>query len=117
MSKLLNDAIKARGIHFQYWSDEWKKALKLDTDTPDGLAFRLHDDYYILANPDTGVDEGRYIISHELGHIMLGHLRGKIPEYAEMEANIFASVLMAFQLILEVYPGTAGGSTPQDAQS
>lgn len=117
MSKLLNDAIKSRGIHFQYWNDEWKKALKLDTDTPDGLAFKLHDDYYILANPDTGVDECRYIISHELGHIMLGHLRGKVTEYAEMEANIFASVLMAFQLILEVYPGTAGGSAPQDAQS
>lgn len=48
--------------------------------------------------------EACFTLAHELGHILLGHLTfrkgvGKYPEHMEAEANIFAAVLVASNII------------------
>lgn len=47
--------------------------------------------------------EQRYIVAHELAHLLLGHLSfrndWKYPEQMESEANIFAAVLMANDIL------------------
>ena len=55
---------------------------------------------YILCGNSCSREETRYIIAHELGHILLGHLSfreksGNYAPYMETEANIFAAVLLA----------------------
>ena len=46
--------------------------------------------------------EKNYIIAHELGHILLGHLRNPKAEHNELEANTFAAVLTALTLFREM---------------
>ncbi len=49
--------------------------------------------------------EQRYVLAHELGHLFLGHLTHrnqylkKESQWCEIEANIFAAVLLANDLI------------------
>lgn len=43
----------------------------------------------------------RFTAAHELGHCLLGHLRGENPRYAEREANRFAADLLAPLCVLE----------------
>lgn len=51
--------------------------------------------------------EQRYVVAHELGHILLGHLSHRNqalttnPDWCETEANIFAAVLMANDIICQ----------------
>lgn len=59
----------------------------------------------IIFDADLEKSEIRHIIAHELGHILLGHLsfredvESKMPDFAETEANIFAAVLMANDIL------------------
>lgn len=68
-----------------------------------GYATEINSDSYIMYDAQATERERRYIIAHELGHIMLGHLNGSEVKNAEMEANIFAAVLTAMELYMEVY--------------
>lgn len=69
-------------------------------ETSTGFSFLCKGEPVILFDGRREKTEVRYTIVHELAHIILGHLSyrnkgGKMPEYAEMEANIFAAVLTA----------------------
>ena len=68
-----------------------------------GVATISDDKPYILCDDSRPREEVRYIIAHELGHILLGHLSfrkesGGYAPYMETEANIFAAVLLAHDL-------------------
>lgn len=71
--------------------------------TGGGAAVMLDGKPYILCEKNRSREETRYIIAHELGHILLGHLsfrreHGNRPLDMELEANIFAAVLLAGEL-------------------
>lgn len=78
----------------------------LDPSKASGYAFFINNTPAILFDDGLSNKEIRYTIAHELGHILLGHLsyrekNEKITQGEEMEANIFASVLFAFDLLAE----------------
>lgn len=67
-----------------------------------GISILLEDtEPLILFDSELEASDVRFTIAHELGHILLGHLdfRNKVikenPAQAETEANIFAAVLIA----------------------
>ena len=67
-----------------------------------GVAFRMTGGQPVIVYDDgREKSEIRYIVAHELGHILLGHLSFRsdflsgMPDSAEAEANIFAAVLTA----------------------
>lgn len=106
----LNEVCKDRGIRvcsyqklqkINGWSDKHKE---LDTILRrcGGVAFTLSDGQPVIAyDADRADSEVRYIVAHELGHILLGHLgfradfKKGMSDFAETEANIFAAVLTA----------------------
>lgn len=59
----------------------------------------------ILFDGERPRQEGHFTVAHELGHVLLGHLdyrrdaAGNYPDFAEIEANCFAAVLMAYEII------------------
>lgn len=69
-----------------------------------GLSTMIGDKPLILFDDTRPRFERRYIVAHELGHILLGHLtlrnkNGQLPEWAEGEANAFAAVLVANDIL------------------
>lgn len=71
--------------------------------TSGGYAVVIGDQPYILCDRNRSLENRRYIIAHELGHILLGHLtfrveNGVFPRHMETEANIFAAVMLAYDL-------------------
>lgn len=71
-----------------------------------GIAFTVNGGQpAIVYDNDRSNSEVRFIIAHELGHILLGHLnfradfKDKMPDSAEAEANIFAAVLLANDIL------------------
>lgn len=69
-----------------------------------GVAIMMDGQPTILVDRGLPLDELRYTVAHELGHILLGHLsfrdaHGTEPPQAEMEANAFAAALIAQDLI------------------
>lgn len=97
---LLKDAEKLSGIDFHSKSKGG------------GFAMMIGDMPLILIDDSRPRHEQRYTVAHELGHILLGHLSfrqeyGKLPEFAEEEAGIFASVLLANELICRYGAGAA----------
>ena len=50
----------------------------------------------------------RYLIAHELGHAVMGHMSdGKLTPEQEQEANLFACVLTAIEMALGVLQGNS----------
>ncbi len=89
-----------------------KRELFGISSTGTGCAVVLNGKPYILCDDSRPREELRYTIAHELGHILLGHLTfradsGEYPPYMETEANIFAAVLLASDLV--------GGERPANA--
>ena len=78
----------------------------------DGFSTIRNYQYYIFFNPDMIAGRIRFTVAHELGHILLGHLRaeGQVtprnrePEKGdapiEMMANVYASRLLAPACVL-----------------
>lgn len=84
----------------------------------DGFTAIINDSYYIFYNSDKTPPEGRsFTVSHELGHIVMGHLKSENlaymgnatvwnrsdktePSDPEIFANIFASTLLAPDCVL-----------------
>ena len=67
-----------------------------------GISFTINGGHPVIVyDNDRSDSEIRYIVAHELGHILLGHLglrhdfKNGMPDSAEAEANIFAAVLTA----------------------
>lgn len=69
-----------------------------------GEAVLQGDKKYILYDRTAPIWEKKFTISHEIAHHLFGHLRLDsilTAETREMEANIFASVLVALMLYKE----------------
>lgn len=71
-----------------------------------GVSFSFGGNHPVIAfDADLDDLEIRYTIAHELGHILLGHLgfrtdvKKEMPKFAEAEANIFAAVLTANDIL------------------
>ena len=71
-----------------------------------GVCFAIGGNQPVIAfDADRDDLEIRYTVAHELGHILLGHLRFRsgvkeiMPNFAEAEANIFAATLMANDIL------------------
>lgn len=67
-----------------------------------GISVRIGDDFAIFYHDNLTVCEFRFVIAHELGHILLGHLipTARNGSSFEQEANTFASRLLAPACVL-----------------
>ena len=79
------------------------KMVNLDPSKTSGYAVYWNNPI-ILYDDERPIEEIWFTVAHELGHILLGHLSyrqqdGEIPEWAEHEANTFASVLIANEIL------------------
>ena len=90
------------GIHLAYG----KQGL-----TSDGYCTILNDSMYIIIRKGLPLVQTRFIVAHEMGHILLGHvgichlinrkqLNLKCFTEIECEANVFASCLLAPACVL-----------------
>lgn len=74
-----------------------------------GNAMVINDKPYIIignSNDLVQLSDRQYTVAHELGHIMLGHLTNRVglsSQTCEIEAGIFASVLMAGAMLHSYY--------------
>lgn len=77
------------------------------TDSFDGLylAWAKEQVRCILLNPALDEEKRRFVLAHEVGHAMLGAYSRNSSEdkikQCEMEANVFAAVLMALMALCE----------------
>lgn len=83
-----------------------QKALDIFHIKPEcrGVSIMMDGKPSILVDMSLPLDELRYTVAHELGHILLGHLsfrdaHGTELPQAEMEANAFAAALIVQDLI------------------
>lgn len=70
-----------------------------------GISVLINKQWYIVYNDNSNIQRCRFTVAHELGHIFLGHelekrnrrmqTFKKSESFAEQEANIFASRLLA----------------------
>ena len=77
----------------------------------DGFAYAYDDGRFLIAYNETRpIRTIRYTPAHELGHILLGHVAPEQPQgrliissnpQLELEANIFASVILALEFFTE----------------
>lgn len=77
--------------------------LKLPT-TSSGYAIVAKNGPAILYDDRRSEQDIRFTVAHELGHILLGHLdyrqkAGKMPEFAEKEADTFAVMLIIHDIL------------------
>lgn len=107
----LNQVCKDYGIRIFDYNDQTEALSRLNLlehvsgpEASNGFAFLFKGEPVILFDGGREKTEVRYTIAHELGHIILGHLSyrnkgGKMPEYAEMEANCFAAAIIANDIL------------------
>ncbi len=71
--------------------------------TGGGLAVKSGNFSCILTSPKLSGGKRLIVESHELGHIALGHLDAgkKVTEREELQADVFAAVLMALNMAKE----------------
>ena len=101
-----NKVCKDYGIRvcsFQSMADQLEK-IGLDLQKSSGYAFIRNDQPVILFDKNRPIEEVRFTIAHELGHILLGHLSYRnqnegIPKCYEQEADAFAAALIANDII------------------
>lgn len=67
-----------------------------------GCAMSVNGKPVIMYDGEAGEWEQRFIVAHELGHVLFGHLRNPKAEHNELEANTFAAVLTALTLFREM---------------
>ena len=101
---LLNDICEAENIKLIGFTEELaEKLTSYKFHEGIGRAIAQDDKKYILYDKTAPQWEKRFIVAHEVGHHLLGHLKNTELSYEgkEMEANIFASVLVALLIFKE----------------
>ena len=82
-----------------------------------GCAFEIDGEKYILLGKDVQNYERQFVVAHEVAHHILGHIRKRSsilpPEKSEMEADIFASVLVASLLLKEYFDEPTAKAEPR----
>lgn len=81
-----------------------KRLASIDLYATSGYSSKYKNQFYIMYDDEKPAEEVQFTLAHELGHILLGHLSyrgkdGKVPDFAENEANIFACVILANEII------------------
>lgn len=100
--------IKKLPVSVDYITNElWIKQIRnCDLQKPllhlnqNGLAVLSKSKFYIIYNEKDNLQERRFTVAHEIGHILLGHLFSnptsqQEKEIREQEADIFATFLLA----------------------
>ena len=95
---VLADACKANEIPVIPITDKIKDCFKLPKTPGAGYSTMLGDRPVIFYDKNVGLWEQRFIVAHELGHILFGHLRNPSAPGNEFEANVFAAVFTALAL-------------------
>lgn len=109
----LNAICKDYGIKVTTFAEKIKLGeLKPHMKKYGALAMMIGGRPLIIIDDTVSPLERRYAAAHELGHILLGHLtfrseNGKLPQWAEEEARLFATVMVANDLICRY--GAKGG--------
>ena len=90
-------------LHSFQSAEKYMKMVGLDPSKSSGYAV-YQNCPIILFDDKRPIEEVRFTVAHELGHILLGHLsyrqkNGEIPEWAEREADAFASVFIANEIL------------------
>lgn len=83
-----------------------------------GLAVLSKGKFYIIYNEKDDLQERRFTVAHEIGHILLGHLfntsiLSQEKEIREQEADIFATFLLAPVCVIQALKL----QTPEEIQS
>lgn len=101
---LLNNICKDENIKLIEFTDEISEMLTNSTNFKGaGRAVAQGDNKYIFFDSTAPYWEKRFIVAHEIGHHLLGHLKNTDLSYGgmEMESNIFASVIIGLLLFKE----------------
>lgn len=106
--------IKQLPVSVDYITNElWIKQIRnCDLQKPllhfnqNGLAILSKGKFYIIYNEKDNLQERRFTVAHEIGHILLGHLFSnptsqQEKELREQEADIFATLLLAPVCIIQ----------------
>ena len=114
ISQLLASICRANGIRVFPYSNARAKALAerigIAEQLQNGIGFSIRaDDVYCIFYDDSAPHlESQYVVAHELGHILLGHLTKKQgtldTDYMESEANAFASAMVVQGLAATFVP-------------
>ena len=83
----------------------------------DGFAVNIKNKYYIFYNQNCSIQRCRFTLAHELGHILLNHVKpnswstannapSQMDTHEETQANIFASRLLAPACVLHELKAT-----------
>ena len=118
--------IKQLPISVDYITNElWIKQIKnCDLQKPllhlnqNGLAVLSKGKFYIIYNEKDNLQERRFTVAHEIGHILLGHLFSnptsqQEKKIREQEADIFATFLLAPVCVIQALKL----QTPKEIQS
>jgi|GEM_PF-3906726 len=83
------------------WAHQFLKTIGWEAaeDRPKGLAVGAKHGVFAMFEKSMCTSEKLFVIFHEIGHILMGHVtcRAMTIEEKELEANIFASVFMAME--------------------
>ena len=118
--------IKQLPVSVDYITNElWIKQIRnCDLQKPllhlnqNGLAVLSKSKFYIIYNEKDNLQERRFTVAHEIGHILLGHLFSnpisqQEKEIREQEADIFATFLLAPVCVIQALKL----QTPKEIQS
>lgn len=93
------------GIEVKYYGKDFAKNKYYGClELVDGGGTILFEDgsQRIFINQNKPIRNQKYVEAHELGHVLLGHLKERMdtlmPEHYETEANIFAAVFTAIEI-------------------
>ena len=118
--------IKQLPVSVDYITNElWIKQIRnCDLQKPllhpnqNGLAILSKGKFYIIYNEKDNLQERRFTLAHEIGHILLGHLLSnptsqQEKKIREQEADIFATLLLAPICVVQALKL----QTPEELQS
>lgn len=99
---ILSSICKRNGIILYPMKENITKRFGIFRTPGVGCAMSVNGKPVIMYDGEAGEWEQRFIIAHELGHILFGHLRSPEAENNELEANTFAAVITALTLFKEM---------------
>lgn len=99
---ILSSICRDNGIVLCSLKENITKSFGITEMQGQGCAMLVNGKPVIMYDEEVGEWEQRFIVAHELGHVLFGHLRNPKAEHNELEANTFAAVLTALTLFEEM---------------
>ena len=122
----LNEVCRDFGVRFAPYAKCWEEPPAFTEQTP-GVCFMSEEGRpTVLYDGRRPPQALRFVVAHELGHLFLGHVKGELAEelrsawarfrlpssstaVMEREADLFAAVLLAFDLLCQYGVEERGG--------